>query len=147
MQTSFKDVVLKFEDFSINHKQINTFDWGELFNISTKDIQFPYLHLLPLQSRKVGSLQTQTFEVYVMDLQKQDDTNLLDIMNQMFMIGNDVVSEFEYNADRFGFEVNETNISIYPFTGEFDDHTAGWKWVLEITYMQTNNCDIYPKNN
>lgn len=144
-ETSFKDIIIKFEEFTTNHKQLNEYGWGEVFNISTKDITFPYLHVLPLQSKKNGSLQTQQFEIYVMDLEKQDNTNLLDIMNQMFMIGNDVISEFEFDADRFGFEVDERNINVYPFTGTYDDNTAGWKWVMDITYMQTNNCSTYPK--
>lgn len=145
-QTTFKDIIIKFEEFVDEHKQINQFGWGELFNISTKDIQFPYLHILPTSSKKMGSLQTATIEIYLMDLQKQDNKNLLDIMNQMFMYGNDIVSDFEYNADMYGFEVDERNINIYPFTGEYDDYTAGWKWVMNITYMQTNNCDLIPKN-
>jgi len=128
-----------------NHKQLNTFNWGELSNITTKDIMFPYLHIVPISSKKNGSLQTMNFEIYVMDLQEQDDTNLLDTMNQMFMIGNDIVSEFEEDLDDKGFEVDETNISIKPFSGSFDDFTAGWKWSIDVTYKQTNNCSLYPK--
>ncbi len=143
--TTFKDIIEEFKTFSNNHKQLNEFNWGAIAEISTKDIIFPYLHILPITSKKNGSLQKMKFEIYVMDLQKQDNTNLLDIMNQMFMIGNDIVSEFEEDNSNFGFEVDETNIDIFPFTGDFDDFTAGWKWVLDVSFMQTNNCALYPK--
>lgn len=144
---SFKDIIKQLEYFAINHKQINEFGWGEIYNISTKDLKFPYMHVLPKSSKKNGALQQLNLEIYLMDLQNENDNNLLDIMNNIFFIGNDIISEFIEDNNDLGFEVDEKNISIYPFTGAFDDYTSGMKWVLDVNFKQSNDCSIIPLNN
>jgi len=143
MQVTFKTIMKDFEDFSNQHQQIETFSWGELYNISTKDTNFPLFHVMPVSTKKNGSLQQMNIELYIMDLEKHDDTNLIDIMSNLFEIGNDIVSYFFERSDILDFEIDEKNVNFYPFTGDFDDLTAGWKIQLTIEYIQTNNkCNI-----
>lgn len=143
-----KDIILKFKEISKNHKQINDFGWGEIYNISTKNIKFPYLHILPISSKKNGSLQKLSMKLYILDLQNQDNKNLLDIMSNTFEIGNDVVTAFIDFSYTNEFDIDENNIVSYFITGEFDDYTSGFEWNINITYKQYNNCDNIPyKNN
>ena len=44
-------------------------------------------------------------------------------------------------ADEYGFIIDKTNINTNPFTGKYDDLTAGWVWNFTCEYNQTANCD------
>ena len=144
MQTSLKTIIKRLEEFSQNHSQIESFGFGELYNISTKDINFPYMHVMPTQTTKDGSFSKLNLEIYLMELERGE--NLIDIMSDLYLIGNDIISEFMETDEDYGFSVNEKSVVANPFTGDFDDLTAGWIWRLEIDYIQTNNCDYIPRN-
>jgi len=142
-QVSIKTIITRLETFATSHKQINQFGFGELYNISTKDLLYPYMHVMPVSTNKINSLSKLNLEIYIMDLERGD--NLLDIMSNLYMVGNDIVTEFMESDEDYGFSINTENITTNPFTGKFDDLTAGWNWKVEVDFIQTNNSCTIPK--
>ena len=142
---SFKTIIEKLELCTEQHLQLNDFDWGNPDNITTKDHTFPMLFAAPVPGNINGSLVTLRFDLYILDLEAQDFSNLLTIMNETLFIGNDIITEFFEEQDGELFNFSAENVSVTPFEAKFDDHTAGWIFNVEIT-LTANSCyDEIPK--
>lgn len=142
MKKHLKEIVNDLEQFSINHKMLNDFGFGDISNISTKEHQFPMMWVYPVQSQ-LGRQMNLSFDIYIIDLLKQDRSNLLDIMNQTLLIGNDVVAEYFDDEEQNDFLLNEEGVDVTPFEGEFDDFTAGFIFNIEIQVSNgLSKCEI-----
>jgi hypothetical protein len=140
--TTFKDVVTTLEAYCDQHPQINDFGFGDLSTINTNAMQFPAIWLNPVPSSKNGILTKLKFDMYILDILKQDETNLLDVMNNTLIYGNDVIANFWEDPDETnGFELNEESVSFTPFEGKFDHLLGSWIVNIEIAVkMQINSC-------
>jgi len=144
---TFKAIIQDLKEFSDNHYQLNEFGWGNIANITTKDSLYPMMWVQPIDSTISGSKLTLKMELYIMDLQEQDNSNLIDIMNSTLLIGRDVISEYFEDNDGIEFELDESNIGIIPFEGKFDDLLGGWIFKVElVTILPAKNSCITPKS-
>jgi hypothetical protein len=141
---TFKAIIQDLEQFSTDHHQLNSFGWGNISNIVTKDFTYPMLWVQPIQSGINGSQFTLSLEIYIMDLQEQDSSNLLDLMNETLLIGRDIIAEYFEDNDGIEFELNENNVRIAPFDGKFDDLLSGWIFTVELTVRLNKNKCITP---
>lgn len=143
MVKTFKNILNDIEVFSKNHLQINSFGWGNPNNISTKEHDFVLLWLTPVSCIIEGGLMVLRFNMYVMDVVKQDFSNLKDVMNDTLLIGNDVISKFWSNEETYEWSLNEKNVRSEPFEAKFDDYCAGWIFSIDIEIEnRLNNCII-----
>jgi hypothetical protein len=146
MIKTFKRILEDIETFCDNHNQINSFSWGNPNNISTKNHTFPMVWLQPTTSTINGHMMTLSFDMYIMDLVKQDLTNLKDVMNDTLLMGNDVVSKFWSDCETYDWVLNEDGVSMEPFDAKFDDYTGGWIFRINIEIEnRLSNCNI-PEN-
>jgi len=141
---TFKDVVNSFRDFASEHEQINDFGFGDISDINVGEHLYPMIWLNPVNSDKNGVHTTLRFDMYVLDIIEQDKTNLLDVMNDTLIIGNDCVSNFWMDSEELlGFELNEEAVSLTPFEGKFDSLLGSWIFNIEIDMKITlNKCAI-----
>jgi len=131
--SNFKSIIKTINEFGDNHTQINYFDWGSINNIDSNKFTFVTLFANPKPNKIVGDITYFNFDIYILDLMEQDESNLLDVMNLTSMIGNDMINDFlsiEYEEE---FEIDEENISITPFVGKFDHLLGGW--IYNIDFM------------
>ena len=144
---TFKDLIKTLESFAEEHAMIQSFGWGDSEKISTKDRMFPMLWVQPRGLTPLeGGRVIQNCDIIIMDLQKQDDSNLLYSMSSMGLIGIDLVSEFQQSQTINGFEIDENNWIANPFSGEYDEYTDGFLFNIDFHYPQTLNKCIIPKN-
>lgn len=143
--SNFKNIITTLSGFSYSHEQVNEFGWGPISNISTKNQDFVLVWFLPTGARVEHSSTILQGNLYVMDLLKQDDTNLLDIHNDTYQIGRDFVSEFYDQETIYGFVMDES-ADAEPFEHKFDDYTAGWIFTIEIEFENSVNICNVPKN-
>jgi len=142
---TFKNVIEGIQAFCTSHTQINDFGWGDISNINPSEHNFPMIWLNPTDSSTNGPMTVYKFDMYVLDVLKQDRSNLLDLMNNTTIIGNDAISEFWIDeSETLGFELNENGISMIPFEGRFDVFTGGWIFTIEIYVKTTLNKCIIP---
>ena len=146
MIRTFKNVLKDLEEFCNNHNQIKEFGWGQLSEITRKEHDFVMMFLQPTGSVIDRNLMTLSFDMYIFDLVKQDKTNLLDVMNDTLLIGNDVVSKFWDNEETYEWMINEEGINAEPFEAKFDDYTAGWVFGIEIELENRLNLCAVPEN-
>jgi len=138
---TFIDIINDFEKYAEKHPQIESFNWGMLDEVSTKDIVYPLLFLTPTNSQINGNETRLVFEMYVMDNLEIDRSNQGSVIDRMLRIGNDVIANFYYDEDNLKYELDETNVPIQAFEAKFDDNLAGWIFTITIS-MQTpiNKC-------
>lgn len=146
MKKTFKQVITEFENFADNHAMINEFGWGQLSDITTKDHTYPMMWVNPTPSVNEGTNFILNIEVYIIDLEKQDGSNKLDIMSSTLLTLNDFIAEYVDSEDDNDFALNEESITVTPFNFRFDDVTSGWIGEIEIEIQNTlNQCQI-PKD-
>lgn len=131
---TFKKIVDSLRLFTEQHEQLNSFGWGNPDNITTRDHLFPMLFAAPIPGTISGSLAELSFDLYFLDLEAQDRTNLLTIMNETLLIGNDILTTFFAHNDGDLFEF-DSDVTVSPFEAKFDDNTAGWIFNVKLTIM------------
>jgi len=144
MVRTFKNIISDIEDFCSSHAQIHDFGWGQLSNITTKDHDFTMVWLQPTGTRIDGHLIVMEMDMYVFDLLKQDKSNLLDVMNDTLLIGNDVVSKFWDDEETYEWTLNEEGVTSEPFEARFDDYIGGWVFGIEIEIENRMNLCAVP---
>ncbi len=145
MKRTFKQIIDDLELFATNHKQINSFGFGNADNITNKDQVYPMMWVQSIPST-TGNMVDLTFEIYLIDLLKQDKVNLVDVLSDTLLMGNDVVAKYFDDEDEYDFTLNEDGVVITPFEAEFDDFTAGWIFEVNIEIQNDlNDCEI-PEN-
>ncbi len=143
MIRTIKNINNDLETFCDNHLQIKEFGWGNISNITTKDHDFVMLWLQPIGSIIEGNLLTLRYDMYIMDLVKQDNSNLEDVHNDTFLIGLDVVNKFWSDEETYGWTINENTVTSEPFEAKFDDYTSGHIFSIEIEVEnRMSNCNI-----
>ena len=143
---TFKTIINDIEQFCEEHNQIHDFGWGPLSNITTKDHQFTMLWLQPSGGIVNGNSLLLTFDMYIFDLVKQDRSNLLDVMTDSLLIGQDVIANFWDNEELFDWTLNEQGVSYEQYEAKFDDYTAGVVFSIEIEVENRMNYCAIPKN-
>ena len=135
------------------HLQINTTTTGDLWDIDLdKNTLFPLLHINPVS---VGISQGQrqfNYQLFVMDLVNEDNSNEQEVLSDMLEIQNDIIAllkrgEILYHYDAAAgeepryFIVND--FTCEPFTERFDNAVAGWVMDLGvIVENELNSCNI-----
>ena len=143
MKKTFKDIINELEAFVDDHYQPFEFGFGNISNISTKNHSFPLVFVQPIQSYNEGQMFRLKLEVYVMDIIRQDRTNELDVLNNTLLIANDLIIKYFDDEDLTGFVLDENNVSLSPFTADFDDNCGGWIVEVEIQIENDLNiCDL-----
>lgn len=145
MVRTFKNILSDIEDFCDAHLQIKEFGNGKVSNITTKDHNFVMLWLQPTGSIIAGHMMTLQYDMYVLDIMKQDRSNLLDVINDTLLIGDDVVAKFWSDEETYGWVLNEGNVSAEPFEAQFDDFCAGWVFRIELEIENRLNSCIIPE--
>lgn len=143
MTKSFKEIIEELESFVAEHYKSYEFGWGNTDDISTKNHKFPLIWAMPTTSSIVGKMIALRFEIYVMDVLRHDKTNELSVMNGTLLIGNDLVINYFNDYETNSFILDEENVTITPFSGDFDDHCGGWIFEVEIQIENTlDHCSL-----
>jgi hypothetical protein len=140
---NFKDIINDIDTFHVEHTQVNYFDWGNIYEINTNDFTFTSIFVNPKPSSTLDNITTFKLDVYILDLMEQDESNLLDIMNNTTIIGNDLINYFIEND--FEYEIDEYNIVITPFVGKWDHLLAGWVYTIDFNISLSSGCEIPTK--
>ncbi len=137
---TFKEIVNKFEVFANKHSQIKSFEWGRISEMTTKDEEFVKMFLQQKQARKEGVELIIPFEIYIMDLVKQDHSNSLDVISDTLLIAIDLVDNYFYSIEEEDFYIS-TKSTFDSFRGKFDDVTDGWIINCDV-HIQVGTCEI-----
>lgn len=131
-KVTFLNLYDVFKTIAENHRQINTFGFGETWDIaSSGTVNYPYLWVVPKDSTvRVGEIGFN-FEFITMDLVQKGTDNLNDVHSDTHQILCDVLSRLRQGGYNFNIK-RDSEIRITPFEEKFDDEVAGWNGAVTI---------------
>jgi hypothetical protein len=143
---TFKSVVEQFEAICVAHKQLNSFTFGDIFEVDlSNEMDFAKAHLIEQPATINNRDFVFTFDLLVMDLVAADGSNETDVLNDTFLILSDVYREFKNGIAKASPTINSRDyvisdsITCEPFTDRFENLLAGWKGTISITVPSHNN--------
>ena len=152
MILTYNQILKEFKTFATNHKQIENFGNGDLWEIvehnQLTDFNYP-LFLVADQPANLGDgTFTWNFNVMAMDLVNKDESNENDVKSDMCQVLLDCVSYFEQktatsnNVDWLKVNLVRSG-TLTSFTERFEDELTGWGMNIGFRLpFSYNNCDL-----
>ena len=147
--TTLKKIEGNFKTIADDHLQINTYEYGDIFNIATSGvINYPLLFVSPEGSSAKKGEVGYKYRLYVMDIVQKGKGNEIDASSDTHQILLDVLTELykggqQATGSDYLFELKLDNIPITDFTEKFDDEVAGHYCDITLwTEWETNRCAI-----
>ena len=143
MQTLNQHISI-FNNFATNHKQINSFGVGELWELTEKngDRVYSIMWMVIEPHNVAGNELIDNYTFVFADIVRPDESNENEVLSDEKQKALDLLSFL-----RFSDEINSaTNIikasNLTPFTEKFEDCLAGWILTVQIKQAFTYNyCD------
>ena len=112
------------EQIATNHKQINSFGEGDIWDIATSgDINYPLMYV-SLEDSTIGNrVEALTFSIILMDIVKGGRVNENDALSDMLEVAKDIIAQL--NHPSYTWEFANDSINISNFTERFLDSVAG----------------------
>jgi len=140
---NYKQIIEDLEEMAIYHKQINSFGYGDLPQLTNDIITkvspvYPRMYVLPNDTVFAQNQLTYNFQIIVADKLEQDYSNQRDVLNDTLEIIKDIftrlyLSEYE----------SEWGASVEPFLESFEDVLCGWTMNIQLTQpFDYNRCEL-----
>ena len=152
MIITYNQIMKEFKTFATNHKQIQNFGNGDLWEIvehnQLADFNYPLFWVADQPANLGDGTFTWNFNIMAMDLVNKDESNENDVNSDMCQVLLDCVSYFEQktaisnNVDWL--KVNLVRSStLNSFTERFSDELTGWGMNIGFRLpFSYNNCDL-----
>ena len=152
MILTYNQILKEFKTFATNHKQIENFGNGDLWEIvehnQLADFNYPLFWVADQPANLGDGTFTWNFNIMAMDLVNKDESNENDVKSDMCQVLLDCVSYFEQktaisnNVDWL--KVNLVRSStLNSFTERFSDELTGWGMNIGFRLpFSYNNCDL-----
>lgn len=143
---TLNQVVTQLEAIATAHYQINSFGFGDIFEINTSgDINYPLMWLVHDSVAINGGLQTFKFNLIFCDVVKNGEVNETEVLNDQLEIAKDVIAQLKHKDYQWDFLGQ--NINLDSFTERFVDSVAGYSFEFELEMpFDSNRCSIPTSN-
>lgn len=139
---TLNQVVQQIRQIQEGHLQINSFGFGDIWEINTSgDVNYPLMWLVHDGVDINGSMQNFKFNLIFCDIVKGGEVNEDDVLSDQLEIAKDVIAKLKDPSYKWDFIGN--NISLDAFTERFTDSVAGYSFSfgLEMPFA-SNRCAI-----
>ncbi len=152
MILTYNQILKEFKTFATNHKQIENFGNGDLWEIvehnQLADFNYPLFWVADQPANLGDGTFTWNFNVMAMDLVNKDESNENDVKSDMCQVLLDCVSYFEQktatsnNVDWLKVNLVRSG-TLTSFTERFSDELTGWGMNIGFRLpFSYNNCDL-----
>ena len=152
MILTYNQILKEFKTFATNHKQIENFGNGDLWEIvehnQLTDFNYPLFWVADQPANLGDGTFTWNFNVMAMDLVNKDECNENDVKSDMCQVLLDCVSYFEQktatsnNVDWLKVNLVRSG-TLTSFTERFEDELTGWGMNIGFRLpFSYNNCDL-----
>ena len=152
MILTYNQILKEFKTFATNHKQIENFGNGDLWDIvehnQLADFNYPLFWVADQPANLCDGTFTWNFNVMAMDLVNKDESNENDVKSDMCQVLLDCVSYFEQktatsnNVDWLKVNLVRSG-TLTSFTERFEDELTGWGMNIGFRLpFSYNNCDL-----
>ena len=152
MILTYNQILKEFKTFATNHKQIENFGNGDLWEIvehnQLADFNYPLFWVADQPANLGDGTFTWNFNVMAMDLVNKDESNENDVKSDMCQVLLDCVSYFEQktatsnNVDWLKVNLVRSG-TLTSFTERFSDELTGWGMNIGFRLpFSYNNCNL-----
>jgi hypothetical protein len=157
---NFKTFHDDFRLLADHHKQINSFGFGALEDLSfwtesrmkedNPNFQapvFPLMYVVPANVEQRLTHMVYQFNVIILDIIERDLSNQTDVLSDTNQILDDVISQFRLSVTNSLGNFNkqyylQTPVTCNPFIEKYTDLCGGWSGLLNIeVIIPLNRCD------
>lgn len=130
---TLNQIVTNLEAIATNHRQVNTFGFGDIWEVaSSGDITYPLMWatLDGIDVSTSEKKETYKFSLLFMDVVKGGEVNELEVLSDQLSIAKDVLAQLKHPSYDWNFQNN--NSSLEDFTERFVDSVSGWKMNISL---------------
>lgn len=120
---TLKEVRILLSDLADDHKQINDFGWGDVWEIGeSQSITYPLMYCTIQNSNVTGKIFNLSLSILFCDLVFGDNKNEDDVISDQMLICQDIIAQLR--SDTFEFTLgNSVNVNF--FNERLSDLVAG----------------------
>lgn len=120
---TIKEVKSLLNNLANDHKQINDFGWGDVWEIGeSKSITYPLMYCTIQNSNVSGKTFNLSLSIIFADLVFEDEKNEDDVISDQMLICQDIIAQLR--SDTFDFTLGQS-VAINFFTERLSDLVAG----------------------
>lgn len=121
---TLNQVIKVFENFATAHKQINSFGFGDVWEIaSSGTVNYPLMWTELQPSLIKRNVTEYKLRIILMDLVHKGEGNENEVLSDMMLIAQDVIDELKHPD--YTFRYTDEEVAIEDFTERFDDEVTG----------------------
>ena len=140
--TTLNQVINQLEAVQQNHAQLNGFGFGEVFDLSTQQENYPLMWANVLTSNISEKTLTLNFGIMILDIVSDDARNERDTLSDTLSISQDVIAMLENPTNEDSFLIGES-VTLEPLFEVFPDKVNGWLiTVLFELPFESNRCQV-----
>jgi hypothetical protein len=137
---TLNQIVQQLQEIANNHLQVNTWGFGDIWEIAASgDIQYP-LNWVTLEGVDVStSAKTETykFSLLFMDAVKNGEINETEVLSDQLSIAKDFLAQLKHPSYDWNFQDNVSTLE--DFTERFVDSVSGWKMNIAFVLPFTSD--------
>ena len=139
---ALRDISIQDRAHFPDHLQISSFGFGEQSNINELEVDGVLMWLTPSPSDINKTITTYRFEMIILDLLDNADSNVVDVMSDTAQIVADIIKRLSIRRfkEDYGFSINKVT-SPEPTIGNYAQKMAGWSTVIEFEVFNGALCN------
>ena len=127
---TIKEVKKLLNNLATDHKQINDFGWGDVWEIGeSKSITYPLMYCTIQNSNVSGKTFNLSLSIIFADLVFEDEKNEDDVISDQMLICQDIIAQLR--SDTFDFTLGQS-VNINFFTERLSDLVAGVQATISL---------------
>jgi hypothetical protein len=140
--TTLNQIINQLQAVQESHAQLNGFGFGEVFELSTQQENYPLLWANVLTSNISEKTLTLNFGIMILDIVSDDSRNERDNMSDTLSISQDVIAMLENPTNDDSFLVGDS-VTLEPLFEAFPDKVNGWLMTLSFELpFEANRCQV-----
>lgn len=140
--TTLNQIINQLQAVQQSHAQLNGFGFGEVFELSTQQENYPLMWANVLTSNISEKTLTLNFGIMILDIVSDDSRNERDTLSDTLSISQDVIALLDnpINDDRF---LVGDSVTLEPLFEVFPDKVNGWLITLAFELpFEANRCQV-----
>lgn len=127
---TIKKVKKLLNNLATDHKQINDFGWGDVWEIGeSKSITYPLMYCTIQNSNVSGKTFNLSLSIIFADLVFEDEKNEDDVISDQMLICQDIIAQLR--SDTFDFTLGQS-VNVNFFTERLSDLVAGVQATISL---------------
>lgn len=128
---TLREVETQLQAIATNHRQINSYGSGELYDIVTSgDTNYPLMYTMLENSTIGGRVESLVFTILIMDIVKGGRVNEDEVASDMLEIVKDIIAQLQHPS--YEWEFDSQSVTVEPFTERFTDSVTGYSFKVSL---------------